>query len=145
MIPLWTTTSDAVAVGVGWAFSSEGRPWVAQRVWPMPSDARRAALAQHRLRAILMPAGARRTSSRACAEDRDARRVVAAILEPLQALDDDADRALVPDVADDSDTWRLASCLLVRFLAASAPAQPRPDRPAAPRPTRQGVRAARPS
>src|SRR5260370_1403339 len=35
-------------------------------------------------------------------DHRRARRVVAAVLEPLEALADDVDRALVPDVADDS-------------------------------------------
>ena len=37
MMPLWTTaTRPAVSVW-GWAFISFGSPWVAQRVWPMPS------------------------------------------------------------------------------------------------------------
>src|SRR5437867_2043964 len=36
------------------------------------------------------------------AEDRDAGGVVAAVLEALESLDDDADRALVTDVADDA-------------------------------------------
>ena len=34
MMPLWTTASRLVACG--WALVSLGRPWVAQRVWPMP-------------------------------------------------------------------------------------------------------------
>ena len=38
MIPLWTTTSVPWQSVWGWAFSSDGRPWVAQRVWPMPSE-----------------------------------------------------------------------------------------------------------
>ena len=46
MIPLCTTASLSVAWG--WALFSVGRPWVAQRVWPMPtapcSGSRRAAL-----------------------------------------------------------------------------------------------------
>jgi len=36
MIPLWMTTTRPEASRWGWAFSSDGRPWVAQRVWPMP-------------------------------------------------------------------------------------------------------------
>ena len=36
MIPLWTTTILPLQSWCGWAFSSLGRPWVAQRVWPMP-------------------------------------------------------------------------------------------------------------
>jgi hypothetical protein len=35
MMPLCTT--DTPFTRCGWAFSSEGRPWVAQRVWPMPT------------------------------------------------------------------------------------------------------------
>ena len=34
MIPLWTTATPSY--WCGWAFSSDGRPCVAQRVCPMP-------------------------------------------------------------------------------------------------------------
>src|SRR5213076_3599435 len=36
-MPLWTTVSTPVQSGWGWAFVSLGRPWVAQRVCPIPS------------------------------------------------------------------------------------------------------------
>ncbi len=36
MIPLWTTATLFSASMWGWAFSSLGAPWVAQRVWAMP-------------------------------------------------------------------------------------------------------------
>ena len=36
MIPLWTTARRPVQSKRGWAFSIEGWPWVAQRVWPIP-------------------------------------------------------------------------------------------------------------
>ena len=36
MMPLCTTTMRPVQSRCGWAFSSVGRPCVAQRVWPMP-------------------------------------------------------------------------------------------------------------
>src|SRR5450759_4563503 len=36
MMPLWTTTMRPVQSRCGWAFSSVGRPCVAQRVCPMP-------------------------------------------------------------------------------------------------------------
>src|SRR3989442_1221083 len=49
----------------------------------------------------LDPAGGAPHVKSALVEHRDARGVVASILEPLQPLDDDADRALVTDVADD--------------------------------------------
>jgi len=38
---------------------------------------------------------------RAVVQDRDARRVVAAVLEALEPLDDDRHRVLVADVTDD--------------------------------------------
>ena len=34
---MWTTTIEPVQSVCGWAFSSDGRPWVAHRVWPIPS------------------------------------------------------------------------------------------------------------
>ena len=36
MMPLWTTTMRPVQSRWGCAFSSVGRPWVAQRVCPIP-------------------------------------------------------------------------------------------------------------
>ena len=39
MMPLWTTTMRPVQSRCGWAFSSVGRPCVAQRVWPTPYSA----------------------------------------------------------------------------------------------------------
>jgi len=38
MIPLWITTMRPVVSRWGWAFSSDGRPCVAQRVCPSPHD-----------------------------------------------------------------------------------------------------------
>ena len=35
MMPLWTTPTRSVTCG--WALFSVGLPWVAQRVWPMPT------------------------------------------------------------------------------------------------------------
>jgi len=34
MMPLWITV--IAPARCGWLFSSDGRPWVAHRVWPMP-------------------------------------------------------------------------------------------------------------
>ena len=39
-IPLWTTTKAPVASQWGWALRSDGTPWVAQRVWPIPARPR---------------------------------------------------------------------------------------------------------
>ena len=36
MMPLWMTETEPTRCG--WAFSSDGRPWVAQRVCPMPIE-----------------------------------------------------------------------------------------------------------
>lgn len=36
MMPLWTTATLPSASRCGWALTSEGAPWVAQRVWAMP-------------------------------------------------------------------------------------------------------------
>ena len=37
MIPLWTTATRPVASSCGCALTSDGAPWVAQRVCPMPT------------------------------------------------------------------------------------------------------------
>ena len=42
MIPLWTPTTFPSSEVCGWAFVSEGSPWVAQRVWPIPQVPARA-------------------------------------------------------------------------------------------------------
>ena len=39
MIPLWTTATLPAASRWGWAFGSLGSPWVAQRVWAIPTVA----------------------------------------------------------------------------------------------------------
>ena len=36
MMPLWTTATLLSADMCGCAFTSDGAPWVAQRVWAMP-------------------------------------------------------------------------------------------------------------
>ncbi len=37
MMPLWMRAISPLQSRSGWAFVSEGAPWVAQRVWPMPT------------------------------------------------------------------------------------------------------------
>jgi hypothetical protein len=37
-MPLWITATWPEASSWGWALPSVGSPWVAQRVWPMPTE-----------------------------------------------------------------------------------------------------------
>ena len=121
-MPLWTTTSEPEQSVCGCAFSSDGRPWVAQRVWPMPSVPATGLLTQDRLE-VLHAAGGAADLERPVLQDGHARGVVAAVLELLQAVDDDADRALLTDVADDS-THRSAFLLLPGGTLRRAGARP---------------------
>jgi hypothetical protein len=92
----------AGAVAMGWAFSSVGRPCVAQRVWPMPKVPSSGCSRSTSSRLASLP-GARRTSSveRRTAHG-DARRVVAAVFQAPQPLDDDRNYLLGTDITDDS-------------------------------------------
>ena len=101
MMPLCTTTMWPVQSRWGCAFSSVGRPCVAQRVWPMPYSPSSGLTARTSSRRASLPA-LRRSSMRAVADDRDAGRVVAAVLEPPQPLDEDGEDLLAADVADDA-------------------------------------------
>ena len=100
MIPLCTTTMRPVQSRCGWAFSSVGRPCVAQRVWPMPYSPSSGLPASDLLEPRQL-AGAAPQLDRAVADHRDARRVIAAILEPPQPVDQDREDLLVADVTDD--------------------------------------------
>ncbi len=55
MIPLWMTTIRPLASRWGWAFSSDGRPCVAQRVCPMPNRPGGGALASFSVRFPSLP------------------------------------------------------------------------------------------
>jgi len=69
---LWTTASPREACG--WALVSVGLPCVAQRVWPMPIEPKSGAAASLASRFLSLPSARLR---------RDARRIVAAVLETL--------------------------------------------------------------
>ena len=99
-MPLCTTTIEPVQSVWGWAFSSDGRPWVAQRVCPIPTGPSMGRSRSMFSRFRILPA-LRRTWSTPSEMTAIAGRVVAAILEALQPIEDDAGRALVTDVADD--------------------------------------------
>ena len=115
MMPLWTTTSVPEPSVWGWALSSVGRPWVAQRVCPMPMCPVHRALAQQAFE-HLDAAGRAPDLESLGPQHGHAGRVVAAVLEALEPLHDDADRVLVADVADDAahgvSPWlsRVSSC-----------------------------------
>ena len=94
----------------GWAFSSVTRPWVAQRVWATPVVAGGAATATPPPLVVL---GDRRAqvgevADRAHAVDpavldhRDPGRVIAAVLELLEAGDQQVAAGAPADVSDDS-------------------------------------------
>ena len=101
MMPLWTTTILPVQSRCGWAFSSVGRPWVAQRVWPTPYSPRERVELDDLLE-VRQLAGAAPQVDRAVADDRHAGRVVAAVFELPQAVDEDRHDVFGSDVADDS-------------------------------------------
>ena len=55
MMPLWTTATSPDWDKCGWLFSSEGSPWVAQRVWPMPTLPESGVLSSFRRRQSSLP------------------------------------------------------------------------------------------
>ena len=63
MMPLCTTTMRPVQSWWGWAFSSVGRPWVAQRVWPRPHSPESGSAAMLAARFCSLPAERRRTTT----------------------------------------------------------------------------------
>ena len=89
---MWTRSELSLC---GWAFSSVTRPWVAQRVWATPVVAGGAATATPPSAVVLGDRGAQvgEVADRADAVDpavlehRDAGRVIAAVLELLEAGD----------------------------------------------------------
>ena len=110
-MPLTTTWTRSSSSECGWALASVTRPCVAQRVWPMPVVRRalgerdgaplgRRALGQRVAQRIEVADRAHGVET-ALVQDRDARGVIAAVLELLQALEEDLLDGAVPDVADD--------------------------------------------
>ena len=97
MMPLCTTASRSVACG--WALLSVGRPWVAQRVWPMPivPFERLAAQPAFEIAQLAFGAPAREV---AVLERGDAGGIVAAIFEALERIDELHRDRLAPENAD---------------------------------------------
>ena len=100
MIPLCTSAMRPVGSVWGWALTSLGTPWVAQRVWPMPTRPEKSAGVVARSAAILP--FTLWIFRRALVEDGHAGRVVAPVLEAGQAVEHHGHRVPVPDASHDA-------------------------------------------
>ena len=91
----------------GWALRSVGAPWVAQRVWPMPVVAGAAAGASASALLQVGQLAGPLLGQRACRRrsDGDAGGVVAAVLEPPQAVEHDVERRLLHRRIPRFRTW----------------------------------------
>ena len=121
MMPLWMTAIRPDWSVCGCAFGVVGAPWVAQRVWPMPTVP------------IGMPASSSCSSTESlpaaflmsrpvAVHHRDAGRVVAPVLEPAQPLDEELGGLPGSDVA--YDTAHRAMILTARVLGRRPPVPP---------------------
>ena len=110
----------AVQSRCGCAFSSVGRPCVAQRVWPMPKSPSMGSRASTSSRFESLPA-LRRICSCPSRTTRDAGRVVAAVLEAMQSIHQDRQDRFVADVADDAAHALNVSLSLFRGLRPRGP------------------------
>ena len=98
MMPLWTSASRCVACG--WALVSVGLPCVAQRVWPMPERPASGDRSSLSSRFRSLPSARRRVrwpSSSVATPGR----VVAAIFEPLQRVEQERRRRPRTQYPDD--------------------------------------------
>ena len=84
----------------GWAFLRVGAPWVAHRVWPTPALPRHAVRGQRGLE-IGDLAGLAPAHDSGLVENRDAGRIVAAILETAQSVEENRNRLDAAKIADD--------------------------------------------
>ena len=113
MMPLCTTASRAVAWG--WALFSVGRPWVAQRVWPMPTNPVQGLLGEASLQIAKLALGAAALEA-AFLEGRDPRGIIAAVFEALQRFHEPAGDRFASNDADDP-----AHLAKLRMKAATGP------------------------
>ncbi len=86
MIPLWMTVISPVQSWCGWALRSFGRPWVAQRVWARPMAACGRPVGDGRLEVRELAGPLLDEQVARVVDEGDAGRVVAAVLEPPEAL-----------------------------------------------------------
>ena len=103
MMPLWTMATRPEACG--WALVSLGWPWVAQRVWPMPTPAFSGSLAHLGVEVGQL---ARRAQALQLAafQQGDAGRIIAAVFQPLQRLHQAGGRRLVAEDTDNAAHMR---------------------------------------
>ena len=102
MIPLWMTVISPVQSWWGWALRSFGRPWVAQRVWARPIAACGRPVGDRRLEVGQLAGPLLDEQVAGVVDQRDPGRVVAAVLEALEALDEDGPGLARSRVADDA-------------------------------------------
>src|SRR4029079_15887385 len=96
----------------GWAFSSDGRPWVAQRVWPVPilpgacslpsRSSSPLSLPRHLTTRLSPLAAPLHAAALAVVQAADAAGVVAAVFEPPQSIQEDRGGLSFTDVTNDS-------------------------------------------
>ena len=100
MMPLWTIAMRPDESTCGCALMSVGAPWVAQRVWPMPTrPARRFGSESARVAEL---AGATvHLHGSGGSDDRDARGVIAAVLDLAEPSHENRNARLTADVAND--------------------------------------------
>src|SRR3972149_4973201 len=97
------TTTSPVQSAWGWALASLGLPWVAQRVWPIPSCPLGQRSAMDEARGSSLPARLLVEGEPAVLlQDGDPSAVVAAVLQPSQAVDEDWARGAGTHVSHDS-------------------------------------------
>ncbi len=145
MIPLWIRASRPVQSVWGWAFSSVGWPWVAQRVcpmaaaWPFGAPAVRSV----NVASDVLPVAARARQTAAVDHHGDARRVVPAVLQLVQPVAEQRDGVGLAGDADDAAhggsrlpalTWEPAAGAGALPGAPPARGRARPRRPDATRP-----------
>ena len=134
MMPLCTTETRPALSRCGWAFSSVGPPWVAHRVCPMPGRAGRQRTVRQLLLQVGEFAGLLRRGQPAVGQHGDTRRVVAAVLQPLQPGEDDVQGALPAHISHDSahgGSLRRPP-VNTRALSGGAPRAPSPGTPRPP-------------
>ena len=102
MMPLCTTTISPVQSRCGWAFSSVGRPCVAQRVWPIPYMPSIGRFAEHFFEVVQLPGSAANFELSVFADNRDSRGIVATVFKPMESVENEGNDFFRADIADNS-------------------------------------------